>query len=303
MLDITLISPEITNDHVIANIIWNDHGQKMGLTALPDRREVDINSKVQPFIWAVGPLKSTSSPIDTSDENASPPLTKHSENGAIIVDMTSSSNQNGDTEGPVVTGTSNTSNVRFQPKYYHALVHVHLILLCNAVVGFFPLGVISLRLDIKYKGTTVHWIIQSIAAVLTVVGFAIALTLSVVGMQYSAFCTPHQITAIVVCTLVPVQVFLGRFGALRLQTHRKRSVLSYLHFVTGRLVIYGGAAASILAQQELVRNNYHKRVQCSANSTNGVPCHKSMAKSKKRESTSTCKRSIQIRGSQIRWSV
>src|SRR4051794_29682730 len=90
---------------------------------------------------------------------------------------------------PSITGTSNL-HATGQPEYYHDLVYTHAVLLGIAFVIIFPLGVIGLRWNwrMAFKG---HWILQAIASVAAYIGAALAIWLSVVGVEYSDFDQGH----------------------------------------------------------------------------------------------------------------
>jgi hypothetical protein len=145
---------------------------------------------------------------------------------------------------PTIVGTSSI-HAKGQPSYYDGLVYTHAILLGVAFVIAFPLGVISLRWKWRIAFTS-HWILQAIATAAAYIGLAIAITLSVVGIEYSDFDQGHQILGLIVVGLLSLQVV---FGYVHHQKYKKvghRTVPSYLHIGLGRIVIYVGMVTAIL---------------------------------------------------------
>ena len=145
---------------------------------------------------------------------------------------------------PTIVGTSSI-HAKGQPSYYDGLVYTHAILLGVAFVIVFPFGVIGLRWKwrVAFK---LHWIFQVIATAAAYIGLAIAVTLSVVGIEYSDFNQGHQVLGLIVVGLLSLQVL---FGYVHHQKYKKvghRTVPSYLHIGLGRIVIYAGMVNAIL---------------------------------------------------------
>lgn len=145
---------------------------------------------------------------------------------------------------PSISGTSSVS-AKGQPGYYNAVVYTHAILLGVAFVVVFPFGVIGLRWKwrIAFK---VHWILQVIATTAAYIGLAVAVTLSVTGIEYSGFDQGHQILGLIVISLLSLQVLLGYLHHQRFKKVGHRTVPSYLHVGLGRVIIYAGMANAIL---------------------------------------------------------
>jgi hypothetical protein len=99
-----------------------------------------------------------------------------------------------------LTGTSNIA-VRSQGESYKALVVLHALLLGVALVIVFPLGVIGLR--VRWKPSfTVHWIIQLLASGASVVGLALAIALSIIGIEYDTFDETHHVLGFSIIALL-----------------------------------------------------------------------------------------------------
>jgi hypothetical protein len=145
---------------------------------------------------------------------------------------------------PTILGTINI-HAKGQPSYYHTLVYTHAILLGVVFVILFPLGVIGLRLNRNFA-FRLHWLLQTLFTVTTYVGLAVAIALSITGIQYSDFKQGHQILGLIVVGLLGLQILLGIIHHGIYKKSGRRSVPSYLHMGLGRIVIYAGMINAIL---------------------------------------------------------
>ena len=162
--------------------------------------------------------------------------------GVFFADMPASHNDQATL--PNISGTSNL-HAKGQPGYYNGLVYVHAILLGVAFVLAFPLGIIGLRWNwrVAFK---VHWMLQVVASVAAYIGAAVAVVLSVVGIEFSDFNEGHQVLGFIVVGLLSVQALLGYLHHRQYKNVGRRSVSSYLHIGLGRIVIYAGMVNAIL---------------------------------------------------------
>lgn len=145
---------------------------------------------------------------------------------------------------PTIVGTSNIA-VKPQGHSYHALVIVHALLLGLAFVIVFPFGVIGLRLRWRF-GFRVHSILQSLATVASIVGLAVAIALSIIGVEYNEFDETHQILGFVIIALLAGQVVGGVWHHRYFKRTGRRAAISYGHMILGRILIYGGMVNAIL---------------------------------------------------------
>jgi len=143
---------------------------------------------------------------------------------------------------PSVTGTSNI-NTTAQPGYINDLVILHAILLGVAFVIAFPLGAVSLRVLRSFK---IHWIVQLFTSVGCLIGLCVAIALSVLGVEWADFDFAHQIIGIVVVVLAFVQGMLGYRHHMNYKKFKGRTVVSYVHILFGRGVIWFGMLNTVL---------------------------------------------------------
>lgn len=145
---------------------------------------------------------------------------------------------------PTISGTSNVYTTE-QGGSYKALVILHALLLGVAFVIVFPVGVIGLRTRWKVA-FGLHWVLQMLASIASFVGLALAVALSIVGVEYNDFNETHQILGFVVISLLVVQQFAGVWHHRQWKQTGQRSSVTYSHMLLGRVLIYGGMVNAIL---------------------------------------------------------
>ncbi|KIW24021.1 uncharacterized protein PV07_09760 [Cladophialophora immunda] len=225
----TVLNSEVENGKMTATIQWYQSSSHKF-------NKVDVTRTKQSWIWAVGPNEQVqSNSIDAE-------IDQHSHYGVFFVDMTAT--QNAVATVPSISGTSSVS-AEGQPDYYHGLVYAHAILLGVAFVIVFPVGVLGLRWrwSIAFK---VHWMLQLFATVGAYLGLAVAIALSITGVEYSAFDETHQILGICVVAVLSFQVVMGYIHHLNYKKVGRRTVPSHFHIWLGRVLIYAGMVNAIL---------------------------------------------------------
>ena len=148
------------------------------------------------------------------------------------------------TTAPTLTGTTNILT-KPQGSSYHALVALHALLLGIAFVVVLPVEAVILRFSFSLAVTT-HWLLQVFATIACFVGLALAIALSIDGVQYSDFDRTHQILGLVVVGLLVCQVAAGYWHHVNFKRLRRRTCASYIHFGLARLLIYGGMINAVL---------------------------------------------------------
>lgn len=162
--------------------------------------------------------------------------------GIFFADMTKAAQKRN--SPPQITGTVSVST-KSQGGSYNALVILHALLLGIAFVVVFPLGVMGLRY--RWKLTfRAHWLTQGIGSLASFVGLAVAIALSIVGVEYDDFSEAHQILGICVVALLTVQIVAGYWHHLNFKRYGRKTAISYAHIWLGRTAIYGGMINSIL---------------------------------------------------------
>ncbi|KAI1617989.1 hypothetical protein EDD37DRAFT_250963 [Exophiala viscosa] len=195
---------------------------------------IDITSAKQPWIWAIGP----GDPVRSNSQNAD--IEQHSHYGVFFAKMDKARATAASV--PSVTGTFNI-NTTAQPGYINDLVVLHAILLGVAFVIAFPLGAVSLRVFRSFK---IHWIVQLCTSVACLIGLCVAIAFSVLGVEWTDFNSAHQIIGIVVVVLTLVQGMLGYRHHMNYKNLKGRTVVSYVHILFGRGIIWFGMLNSVL---------------------------------------------------------
>ncbi|KAJ9635652.1 hypothetical protein H2204_005612 [Knufia peltigerae] len=198
------------------------------------RNPIDTASSAQPWIWAIGP----GDPVTSNSQDAD--INKHSHYGVFFTDMTKSVTTGSNI--PLISGRSNI-HARAQPGYTHDLVVLHAVLLGLAFVIAFPLGTLALRVFRSFK---IHWIAQIISLAASVIGFVVAIALSILGIEWEHFSAAHQIIGILVVALALGQGLLGYWHHMQYKKLGKRTFVSYVHIVLGRGVIWVGMVNLVL---------------------------------------------------------
>ncbi|KAK5214548.1 hypothetical protein LTR72_012277, partial [Exophiala xenobiotica] len=195
---------------------------------------IDITSTEQPWIWAIGP----GAHVRSNSQNAD--IEQHSHYGVFFTDMNKARATAASV--PTVTGTSNI-NTTAQPGYINDLVVLHAILLGVAFVIAFPLGAVSLRV---LRSFNIHWIVQLFTSVACLVGLCVAIALSALDVEWGDFDFAHQTIGIVVVVLAFVQGMLDYRHHMNYRKFKGRTVVSYVHVLFGRTIIWFGMLDTVL---------------------------------------------------------
>jgi hypothetical protein len=164
--------------------------------------------------------------------------------GVFFADMTKSQSSSSSTPDLTLIGTEDRF-VYPQGSAYSTLVIVHAIFLGLAFVVVFPVGAIGLRLGLRWS-FTIHWVMQVIATVASFVGLAVAIALSIIGIEFDGFDEAHQVLGLIVVALLVFQVGGGMWHHVNFKRLGRRTLVSYGHMLLGRVVIWGGMVNAVL---------------------------------------------------------
>ncbi|GAD98405.1 conserved hypothetical protein [Paecilomyces variotii No. 5] len=165
---------------------------------------LDLQSTSQPWIYALGPKSSESIPLKSDSKSAS--IQRHSEYGRFFMDMKQATGGAGGIPSSLTTATGsrqdgNPSHDSNWPAIIHGLAA------CVAFVIFMPVGIIVLR--IFPSSVRWHWVNQTFASILAIVGILFGFYLSTMYTKSDSFNSAHQIIGIVVIIAVLLQWFVG----------------------------------------------------------------------------------------------
>lgn len=197
---------------------------------------LDLTSTQAPFIFAVGPGTKLQSDSMTAG------IKRHDFYGRFTMDMTqATSSASGAVPVPnsangsyVLSGSSAATDTQQDNDY--ALI-AHAVVMCLAFVIVFPLGALLLRV---LESVRLHAIVQIIALVLVVVGFAAAIYVSGEYNKSKFYNSAHQIIGLLVLFAVLLQLTLGILHHRMWKRERRPTWLGKIHLYLGPAAILTG---------------------------------------------------------------
>jgi hypothetical protein len=146
---------------------------------------LDLTSTAAPFMFAVGPISDETNARWSNYPDA--PLRTHSIHGSFTMNMQVATVQSGDgitvpDLGNATVGASSTASVTFTPHDWTSAIHA--VVLCLAFGLLYPLDALLLRL---FRKTKLHYVFQSLIAVLFVVGIGLGFSTSMLFVRVSLF--------------------------------------------------------------------------------------------------------------------
>ncbi|EUC43521.1 iron reductase domain protein, partial [Bipolaris oryzae ATCC 44560] len=202
---------------------------------------LSFTNQQQNFIYALGPLASSSNPLLSNSPSTN--LHQHSSTGNFWVDIVNatsasltspSGSQVGVPSGAALLAAQNTGT----DSGSDAMSAVHATFMLLAFVIIFPLGAVLLRW--ARNGVRVHWIVQSAGLVLTIVGGCLGIALSEKNDDKSSYSNAHQILGLIVFGVVFVQWALGIWHHLQYKRHRRSTVFAKVHRIVGPIILIIG---------------------------------------------------------------
>jgi Eukaryotic cytochrome b561. len=112
---------------------------------------------------------------------------------------------------------------------------IHGIALCVAFVIFMPIGVIFLR--ISPSSVRWHWVNQTLATILVIIGMVFGFYLSTMYNKSESFNSAHQIIGIIVLAAVVLQWFIGFWHHILYKKFQRPTYYGIGHRYFGRIVI------------------------------------------------------------------
>ena len=143
---------------------------------------------------------------------------------------------------PTISGNSDIS-VKPLPSSVPTLIIIHAVCLTGAFLLLFPLGVVALR---WFKWVRVHWMLQALATLISLLGLVIAIAFSAMDPVFNTFGEGHQIIGIVVVVYLLAQTVLGHLHHQNYKKIGRRTWISHTHLWMGRLVILLGMLNAVL---------------------------------------------------------
>lgn len=234
--------PAIHCDQLPSDTSGSTSSESMSLSAVChnatswDKGSLDLSSSSQDFMFAFGP------PHKLQSDSFSAPLLRHELYGNFVMDMTkATSNSKGSVPQPNGSNDAyvslNSSDAQEVTSDSDKSVIVHGVVACIAYILLYPLGALILRLAGRLA-VRMHWIWQTIASILVVVGFGLGAYASTQYNRSRDFSDPHQIIGIVLLLAVATQITLGAVHHMIFKKKGKSTILGKVHRIVGPLIIF-----------------------------------------------------------------
>ncbi|KAF7157301.1 hypothetical protein CNMCM5623_001424 [Aspergillus felis] len=165
---------------------------------------LDLQSTSQQWIFALGPHSGANAVLRSDSKTAS--IERHSKYGRFSMDMTRATGGSGGLPdsytssigASLVGGVSNDSN-------WPAVIHA--VAVCGAFILLMPTGVVLLR--VAPGSVRWHWVNQTVASVIAIIGILIGFWLSTMYTKSQSFNSSHQIIGILVAIAMIAQWGVG----------------------------------------------------------------------------------------------
>lgn len=158
------------------------------------------------------------------------------------MDMTATKVSNSTVVIPSIAGNYDLDVIPL-PDAVPTFIIIHAICFAGSFFLLFPLGVVALRWFGRVRW---HWMLQALATLICVLGFAMAFAFSFMDPEYHSFNESHQVIGIIVVAALIVQVCLGYSHHRNYQKLAQRTWVSISHLWVGRVVIVLGMVNAIL---------------------------------------------------------
>ena len=215
---------------------------------------IDLSSKAQPFIFAVGP----SFPA-TQSGNTDASLSRHEFYGDFTMDMTAATSSSGGSVplGPYVTkDASQATDTKLDRD---PAPHIHGLVMSIVFILLLPLSSLLLRVWHKVKG---HMWVNIVATVLFFMAFAGGIVISQQYNKSKHFNSAHQVIGILILLAFIAQLTLGILHHRIYKREQRKTIMSKIHLGLGPAIIFfglinGGIGFSFAGKLSLSKVTYY----------------------------------------------
>ncbi|KAL1962257.1 hypothetical protein VTN77DRAFT_9847 [Rasamsonia byssochlamydoides] len=193
---------------------------------------LDLNSTAQPWIYALGPHSGNSVTLKSDSKTAS--IERHSEYGRFSMDMVLATGGSGGlpTSFTTAVGSAEIGQPHHDSNWPSI---IHALAICGAFVLLMPAGVIFLR--VFPASVRWHWVNQSLASILAIVGGLIGIYLSTMFTKSESFDSTHQVIGLICVAAVFVQWGLGFWHHRLFKITRQPTKYGPIHRYFGQIII------------------------------------------------------------------
>ncbi|RHZ55405.1 cytochrome and DOMON domain-containing protein [Aspergillus thermomutatus] len=194
---------------------------------------LDLQSTSQPWIFALGPHSGANAVLRSDSKTAS--IERHSKYGRFSMDMTRATGGSGGLPDSYTSsigssldgGVSNDSN-------WPAVIHG--VALCGAFILLMPTGVILLR--VAPGSVRWHWLNQTLASVIAIIGVLIGFWLSTMYTRSQSFNSSHQVIGILVAIAMIAQWGIGFWHHRLYKLRQAPTNYGVFHRYFGHIVMF-----------------------------------------------------------------
>ena len=200
---------------------------------------IDLTSKTQPFIFAVGPPFWQAMQSDSMSAG----MQMHIFHGSFTMDMTAATSSSGGSVplGPYTSkDASSATSTKFDS---NPAPHIHGLVMCVVFVLILPFGSLILRTWNKVKG---HAIVQTIGLVLFCMAFAGGCVVSMQYNQSKNFNSAHQVIGILLLLAFLSQFVLGFMHHRIYKREQRPTLLGKVHLYLGPGIIFFGLINGVI---------------------------------------------------------
>ncbi|RHZ48871.1 hypothetical protein CDV55_102007 [Aspergillus turcosus] len=197
-----------------------------------DTGSLDLQSASQPWIFALGPHSGANVLLRSDSKTASIEL--HSKYGQFSMDMIRATGGSGglpdsytSSIGSSLVDVSNDSN-------WPAVIHA--VALCGAFILLMPTGVVLLR--VAPGSVRWHWVNQTVASVIAIIGVMIGFWLSTLYTKSQSFNSAHQIIGLLVAIAMIAQWGMGFWHHRLYKLRRAPTNYGVVHRYFGHIVMF-----------------------------------------------------------------
>ncbi|KAF2007154.1 iron reductase domain protein [Amniculicola lignicola CBS 123094] len=194
---------------------------------------LDLANAKQPFLYAFGP---TNKPISSKSLTAG--IRRHESYGDFWVDMTKATSNSAEVlSGEALTTAINAGAEEGAESDGDKAGPTHAVLMLGSFALLFPLGAVLLR---YFESVKIHWLVQLVGMLTTVVGTGVGLYLGRMYNHSKDVSSGHQIAGIVLLLLVFLQFGIGGWHHFQYRKYKNPTKYGTIHRYAGPFVVLAG---------------------------------------------------------------
>ncbi|KIM84247.1 hypothetical protein PILCRDRAFT_404853 [Piloderma croceum F 1598] len=192
---------------------------------------LNVSSHNQYFIYAVGPTAGEGGLVNLKSDDLGAGLQRHFYYGRFTMDLVQATGSGGlPTNSQAFTANSGSASVTPLKIDRDYALWMHTLLMISAFLLIFPLGYLMLRF---WDSVRYHWWVQSVGVCVVLVGAGTGVYESRLFNKSKSFQSAHQITGLVISSLLLLQWTLGYIHHKQYPQRHRRTWITYTHLILG----------------------------------------------------------------------